>query len=91
MSRVYYKSAMGAFVVFDVTNPSSLETAAEWKQDLDSKVCLDNGRPIPALLLANKCDLKGWDRDFLSSLDDFCEDNGFIGWFETSAKVCVKM
>lgn len=89
MSRVYYKGAMGALVVFDITNSSTLEAASEWKQDLDSKVCLDDGRPVPAVLLANKCDMKGTDRDLVSSLDGFCKDNSFTAWFETSAKVCV--
>ncbi|XP_038584906.1 ras-related protein Rab-32-like [Micropterus salmoides] len=86
MSRVYYKGAMGALVVFDITNSSTLEAASEWKQDLDSKVCLDNGRPVPAILLANKCDMTDRDRDLMSSLDSFCKDNSFMGWFETSAK-----
>ena len=89
MSRVYYKGAMGALVVFDITNSSTLEAASEWKQDLDSKVCLDSGRPVPAVLLANKCDMTGRDGGLVSSLDGFCKDNRFLGWFETSAKVCV--
>lgn len=87
MSRVYYKGAMGALVVFDLTNSHSLEAAAQWKQDLDSKVCLQSGSPIPAVLLANKCDMKGRDNVLLSTLDRFCQDHGFSGWFETSAKV----
>lgn len=89
MSRVYYKGAMGALVVFDITKSSTLEAASEWKQDLNSKVCLDGGCPVPAVLLANKCDMKGRDRDLVSSLDGFCKDNSFTAWFETSAKVCV--
>lgn len=89
MSRVYYRGAMGAIVVFDMTKSSTLEAASEWKQDLDNKVCLDSGRPVPAVLLANKCDMTGRDRDLALSLDSFCKDNGFIGWFETSAKVCA--
>ncbi|XP_070835289.1 ras-related protein Rab-32 [Chaetodon trifascialis] len=86
MSRVYYRGAMGAVVVFDITNSSTLEAAAEWKQDLDSNVGLDSGRPVPAVLLANKCDMIGRNRDLVSSLDGFCKDNSFVGWFETSAK-----
>ncbi len=89
MSRVYYKWAMGAIVVFDITKSSTLEAASEWKQDLDSKVCLDSGRPVPAVLLANKCDMTGRDRDLVSSLDCFSKDDGFMGWLETCAKVCV--
>ena len=45
---------MGAFVVFDVTRLSTFEAVQMWKQDLDNKVLLPNGKPIPAVLLANK-------------------------------------
>lgn len=62
MSRVYYKAAMGAEVVSDVTDSS------QWKQDLDSKVSLDSGRPVPAVLLANKCDVTRGDRGSVSFL-----------------------
>lgn len=88
LSRVYYKEAMGALIVFDITNKPSLKAASEWKQDLDSKVSRDSGGPLPAILLANKCDLlQQWDREKMApSLDDFCKDNRFEGWFETSAK-----
>lgn len=92
LSRVYYKEAMGALVVFDITNRSTLRAASEWKQDLDSKVSQDSGDPVPAVLLANKCDMMAQrDRDnMVSFLDDFCRDFKFQGWFETSAKVCAE-
>ena len=54
MTRVYYKEAVGAFVVFDVTRAATLEAVPKWKADLDSKVVLPDGRPIPTVLLANK-------------------------------------
>ena len=88
MSRVYYKGAMGALVVFDITKSSTLDAASVWKRNLDKNVSLANGRPVPAVLLANKCDIKSRDGDVMSSLDAFCEKNHFAGWFETSAKVC---
>ena len=53
-TQVYYKEAVGAFVVFDVTRLSTFEAVQMWKADLDSKVLLPNGKPIPAVLLANK-------------------------------------
>ncbi|XP_056152306.1 ras-related protein Rab-32 [Lampris incognitus] len=86
MSRVFYKGAMGALVVFDLSKGSTLEAASAWKQDLDSKIRLESGGPIPAVLLANKCDLAEWDQNLCSSLDHFCKENSFLGWFETSAK-----
>lgn len=54
MTRVYYKDALGAFVVFDVTRPATFDAVAKWKQDLDAKVSLEDGTPIPCVLLANK-------------------------------------
>ena len=54
MTRVYYKEAVGAFIVFDVTRVSTFEAVAKWKHDLDSKVQLPNGSSIPVVLLANK-------------------------------------
>nr|XP_009930418.1 PREDICTED: ras-related protein Rab-32 [Opisthocomus hoazin] len=86
MTRVYYKEAVGAFVVFDVTRGSTFEAVSKWKHDLDSKVLLPNGSPIPAVLLANKCDQKKDGSQNLSQMDQFCREGGFVGWFETSAK-----
>lgn len=45
-------------------------------------------RPIPVVLLANKCDLNpkdGLGRN-KEEMDKFCQEHGFAGWFETSAK-----
>lgn len=45
------------------------------------KVTLNHGRPVPAVLLANQLPSSQL------KLDSFCRENGFVGWFETSAKV----
>lgn len=87
MTRVYYKEAVGAFVVFDVTRGSTFEAVSKWKHDLDSKVKLANGSPIPSVLLANKCDQKKESFNSKALMDNFCKETGFLGWFETSAKV----
>lgn len=88
MTRVYYREAMGAFIVFDVTRPASFEAVTKWKEDLDSKLTLANGKHVATVLLANKCD-QG--RDVLTNngikMEQFCQENGFVGWYETSAKV----
>ncbi|KAK2827173.1 hypothetical protein Q7C36_018099 [Tachysurus vachellii] len=87
MTRVYYREAVGALIVFDVTRASTFDAVPKWKDDLDTKVTLSNGKPVPVVLLANKSDQS---RDGLSTqipkLDTFCKENGFAGWFETSAK-----
>jgi len=87
MTRVYYKEAVGAFIVFDVTRTGTFEAVQKWKNDLDSKVQLANGNKVPCVLLANKCDQnKEGIANNPGLLDEFCKDKGFMGWFETSAK-----
>lgn len=87
MCRVYYKEAVAAIIVFDVTRPATFEGVLKWKADLDSKVSGPDGSPIPCLLLANKCDEpKAGSLGEETFLDTFCEENGFIGWFYTSPK-----
>ncbi|XP_012533863.1 ras and EF-hand domain-containing protein homolog isoform X2 [Monomorium pharaonis] len=87
MTRVYYKEAVGAFIVFDVTRSATLDAVVKWKQDLDSKVQLPDGSPIPCVLLANKCDQQK--EGLVNSpgkMDEYCKEKNFAGWFETSAK-----
>lgn len=38
MTRVYYREAVGALMVFDVTRASTFDAVLKWKDDLDSKV-----------------------------------------------------
>ncbi|KAK3588584.1 hypothetical protein CHS0354_001909 [Potamilus streckersoni] len=87
MTRVYYKEAVGAFIVFDVTRASTFEAVTKWKNDLDSKVQLSDGSSVPCVLLANKCDqAKEGLVSSAAQMDEFCKEKSFIGWFETSAK-----
>jgi len=87
MTRVYYKEAVGAFIVFDVGRSSTFEAVQKWKNDLDSKVHLADGSPVPCVLLANKCDqAKEGLVNSSSQMDEYCRDKGFLRWYETSAK-----
>jgi len=88
MTRVYYKEAVGAMVVFDVTRIATFEAAAKWKSDIDSKVTVGiEEKPIPVILLANKIDLgKDVFVKTATQMDQYCKENSFAGWFETSAK-----
>lgn len=90
IARVYYKDAFGAFLVYDLSRPKTFETVAKWKKEIDAKVLLPNGHPLPVVLLANKCDMEGVVVDE-AALNKFCEENGFVAWFETSAKTDHKI
>merc|ERR1712232_977657 len=43
----------------NMTRVSTFEAVQKWKSDIDAKVFLSDNRPIPVVLLANKCDLAG--------------------------------
>ncbi|XP_061755358.1 ras-related protein Rab-38-like [Nerophis ophidion] len=85
MTRVYYREAAGAFIVFDATRPTTFEAVAKWKEDLDAKLTTADGRGVAAVLLANKCD-QGREMGGGVKMEQFCRDHGFAGWFQTSAK-----
>lgn len=54
MTRVYYRDSKGCIIMFDLNNRNSFLSVPKWKKDLDSKVTLLDGSPVPCLLLANK-------------------------------------
>ncbi len=89
MTRVYYKDAVGALLLYDVTQPATFQSVKRWKNDVDNKVLLDDGRPIPCVLIGNKVDLlssgrlPSKDEQFLS---EYTAENQFLSWFTTSAK-----
>ena len=80
---MYYREAVGAFVVYDVTDPRSFEMVAKWKESLDTHLS-DSTYRLPVVLLGNKCDLVH-DTN-VAMLNEYCKENGFLCWFETSAK-----
>jgi len=84
MTRVYYKEAVGAIVVYDVTRPGTFEAVKKWKADLDENLSTPDHQ-LPVILLANKCDLMDTPLD-PERMTSYCKENGFLSWFETSAK-----
>jgi GTPase SAR1 family protein len=52
--QIYYRNAIGAIFVFDITNLSTFKVVQFWKAELDENIRLPNGKPLPAVLLANK-------------------------------------
>ncbi|KAL3075184.1 hypothetical protein niasHS_013407 [Heterodera schachtii] len=74
----------GAIVVYDCKRSDTLTGAYRWKKDLDSKLILDNGQPIPAILVANKCDLENSLNTEM--LDDYARQGAFRAGFKLSAK-----
>ncbi|XP_063287582.1 ras-related protein Rab-38-like [Pelobates fuscus] len=85
MTRLYYREAVGALVVCDVGREATVQSVQRWKEDLDSKVSLQSGKPIPLILLGNKCDQlpPGCST---RNLEEMSKEMGFSGCHLTSAK-----
>ncbi|KAK3792284.1 hypothetical protein RRG08_007362 [Elysia crispata] len=85
MTRVYYKYAIAAIIVFDLSRPATFDSVLKWLEDVNSKVMLANEDPVPVMLLANKCDIEDISVE-VEKMNSFCKDKNFIGWYQTSAK-----
>ena len=90
MTRVYYREAVGALLVADLTRPKTLQAAQRWKEDVDTKVQLPDGAPIPVLLVANKSDLMNGALPE-QELDAWVQAHGAVGWHATSAKTMTSI
>eukprot|EP01127_Copromyxa_protea_P008925 TRINITY_DN2060_c0_g1_i1.p1 TRINITY_DN2060_c0_g1~~TRINITY_DN2060_c0_g1_i1.p1 ORF type:complete len:204 (-),score=36.36 TRINITY_DN2060_c0_g1_i1:47-658(-) len=88
MTSHYYRDALGAMIVFDLTDASSFEAVEKWRDDMDRKMKPDPD--IPILLVGNKVDLVQHDRAKMivteEAMDSICTRfENFIGWQLTSA------
>jgi len=90
LSRIFYTHAVGALVVYDLTDRDSFEAAAMWKKDIDAKVFFPNGDKIPVLLLGNKADLVE-DKTKQAAISDeqidaFAKQHNFFASYKVSAR-----
>ena len=75
-------TASGAAVVVDITNMISLEDARFWKQVVDR---YSPRSPLPAILLATKCDLVDQRRVSAEALAELAEELNCFAYMEVSA------
>lgn len=85
MTRVYYKYAVAAALVCDVSRLATFQSIEKWLIDLREKVSLEDGVPVPVILLANKCDISNPVIN-TEHINRFCNKSGILKWFQTSAK-----
>jgi len=95
----YYRESVGAFILIDHASPKTIESAKEWKRDIDSKVIWPYSSEInpvgesvariffsPVILLVNKIDLLDDEIRSAIDYDNFCKEYGFHSWIAISAK-----
>ena len=45
MTRIYYQYAIAAVICFDISRPSTLDNVRKWRDDINEKVQLPDGKP----------------------------------------------
>ena len=72
ITKVFFRHAVGAVVVYDVTSPVSKERADLWKANVDENTFESHRKPpIPCILVGNKVDL-------LESAEDVDAERRFL-------------
>ena len=80
ITAAYYRGAIGALLVYDITRRETFENCEKWLRELRA-----NADPsIVAMLVGNKCDLRHRKAVDVEDAKDFAEDNN-LAFIETSA------
>lgn len=83
MADLYYKDAVAAILVYDVSNPETLDSLEYWIKELNEKV----GENIIISIAGNKCDLPPEQKKIHHNQGkNFCKENDVTIFNETSAK-----
>ena len=73
-------------MVYDVTNPASFDHLLDWKQVFLTKSQPQNIETFPFLVIGNKIDLEETRKVTTIEARKFCQQNGNMLFFESSAK-----
>jgi len=80
VTAAYFRGAIGALIIYDVTNRASFQNCERWLRDLRQHT----DPSLVAMLVGNKCDLKHRRQVDVEDAKDFAEDNN-LAFIETSA------
>ena len=86
IGSAFYRGSDACVLVFDLTTKKSFEALENWKKEFINQGGVKNEESFPFIVLGNKCDMKDLIDVDTNDADAFCEGNGKMGFFETSAK-----
>jgi Ras-related protein Rab-11A len=87
LTSIYYKGAVGALLVYDITRRSTFERICnQWMNELKNY----SDPNIITILIGNKCDLKERQEVTTEEAETFARNNG-IAYMEASAKSAMNV
>ena len=90
ITKIFSKNSHGCIVLCDITNKDTLNDTLKWKESVDESTRFIDGGFLPSVLVQNKIDLV--EEDVVKDEEEikkFAEENKFINYFRTSAKLGV--
>ena len=76
ITKAYYKGAIGAIIVYDITNEKSFESLVKWTKEIkDNAEC-----NVTLMLVGNKCDLNETRKVAAEDGIAYAAKNGKICW-----------
>ena len=82
LAPLYYRSAVLAIIIFDLTSIESYNSVSHWLKELNEKAALD----LPKVIVGNKLDLKDKRKITESETERIAQRKGVAFYTETSAK-----
>lgn len=80
----YYRGSDGCILVYDLSNPNSLEPLNFWYEEFQNLATKSGASAIPALLIGNKSDLP-YDQATFDSAQQFAEKHDIKDHYKASA------
>ena len=85
LTSIFCRDSHGFLFCCDVTAEKTRQDIIKWKKSLEDFMDI---KDIPSVLLENKCDLLGEEKDYEKGIEElklFAEENNISGTFRTSA------
>ena len=86
ITRTYYKGAVGALLVYDITRKDTFTHVTKWLEE----VKMNSSRSICIILIVNKKDLEEKRQVSYEEGENFAKENGLM-FLETSAKTAYNV
>ncbi len=86
IGSAFYRGSDACVLVYDITSKKSFEDLENWKKEFIRQGGVKNEDSFPFIVLGNKCDQEDLREIDKKEAEEFCEGNGKMGFFETSAK-----
>ena len=86
MGVAFYRGADACILVFDVTNPKSLESLNSWREEFLIQASPPDPENFPFLVIGNKSDETVKRKVLNAKATTWCKSKQNMSYFETSAK-----